>query len=183
MPERPGELPAAWVIADAGPLIALGRANRLELLQQLFQRVLITTAVAGELQLAERPQATDAQQLQAALAAGWLEIHADAVPAAPLLNPGVDPGEASAISLACQLLGGGGDVLLLIDDRAGRAEARHHGLCVIGTAAVAVLAEEGGLIPSALTLLQDLREAGYYLSDAVLASVNRHHSSQPPPST
>lgn len=179
MPERPGEPPAAWVIADAGPLIALGRANSLELLRQLFQRVLITAEVAGELQLTERPQATDTQQLEAALATGWLEINADAVPDAPLLNPGIDPGEASAIALACQLQSSGCAVLLLIDDRAGRAEARHQGLSVIGTAAVAVLAQERGLIPSALTLLQNLRAAGYFLSDAVLASVTRHRSSQP----
>lgn len=169
------------MIADAGPLIALARVNQLALLYQLFQRLLITAEVAEELQLTQRPEAADAQRLQAAMAAGWLLSHQGSVPAVSVLNPGVDLGEASAISLACQLQSTGSTVLVLIDDRAGRAEARHQCLSVIGTAAVAVLAQEQGLIPSALTLLQNLRETGCYLSDAVLASVTCNRSSQPPP--
>ena len=42
----------------------------------------------------------------------------------------------------------GDEVLLLIDDRCGRAEARHRGLNLIGTAAVIVLAREQGYYPS-----------------------------------
>jgi predicted nucleic acid-binding protein len=44
------------------------------------------------------------------------------------LNPGVDAGEASAIALAIQQRDAGHDVLLLIDDRCDRAEARRHEL-------------------------------------------------------
>ena len=50
----------------------------------------------------------------------------------------------------------GHDVLLLIDDRCGRAEARRQGLPLIGTAVVLVLA---------------LREQGYYLGDSLIAAV------------
>jgi len=37
------------VIADAGPLIALSRIGKLNLLQQLFQQVSITTLVRDEI--------------------------------------------------------------------------------------------------------------------------------------
>ena len=37
------------VIADAGPLIALSRIGKLELLQQIFQQVTITNTVRDEM--------------------------------------------------------------------------------------------------------------------------------------
>lgn len=61
------------------------------------------------------------------------------------VNPGVDSGEASVLALASNRPGS----LLIMDDRAGRAEAKTMGLTVIGTAAVVSLAREQGLIESA----------------------------------
>ncbi len=81
--------------------------------------------------------------------------------------PGVDAGEGSAIYLACQLE----DVLLIMDDRAGRAEAKARHLQVIGTAAVIGLAKLKGLIPLARPVLLALRASGYHLSNAVIAAV------------
>lgn len=161
------------VVADAGPLIALAGVEQLHLLEQLFKQILITQAVAAELQLEQRAQNVDGRHLQSAVAAGWLRTHNGNVPQLQPLNPGVDSGEASAISLAVKLQTMGCSVLLLIDDRAGRAEAQHQGLSLVGTAAVAILAEDDGLIPSALDLVNAMRAAGHYLSDAVLDSVAR----------
>ena len=87
------------------------------------------------------------------------------------LNPGVDAGEASAIALAIQQRDAGHDVLLLIDDRCGRAEARRQGLFLIGTAAVLALAKERGLVKSCKPLLLALRDQGYNLSDSLIAAV------------
>jgi predicted nucleic acid-binding protein len=78
-----------------------------------------------------------------------------------------DAGEASAIHLAGQLSG----VLLIIDDRAGRAEARARHLRFTGTAAVVGLAKLKGLIPTARPILYALRDSGYRLSDVVIQSV------------
>ena len=61
---------------------------------------------------------------------------------------GVDAGEGSANYLALQLE----DVLLVMDDRVGRAEAKAHKLRVIGTAAVIGMAKLRGLIPLARPL-------------------------------
>ena len=159
----------------------MARVGQLQLLEQLFQQVLITQQVAAELQLEQRAPSDDVQHLQRAVAAGWLQPHNSSEPQLLPLNPGVDAGEASAISLALQLQARDCNVLLLIDDRAGRAEARHQGLNLIGTAAVAILAEEEGRIPSALELLRAMRAAGYYLSDAVIDSVARSTIKISPP--
>jgi len=59
----------------------------------------------------------------------------------------------------------------VIDDRAGRLEARSRGINLIGTAAVIGLAKTEGLIPAARPLLERLTEAGYYLGPSVIAVV------------
>jgi hypothetical protein len=87
------------------------------------------------------------------------------------LNPGVDPGEANAIGYARQQTAAGLSVLLLIDDRCGRADARPQGLNMLGTAAVLVLAKEHGLVASCAPLLEQLRANGYDLSDNLVAAV------------
>jgi len=99
--------------------------------------------------------------LLAAVEAGWLLVSAsDTAAACQPLKPGVDAGDASAIGLALQHQGAGEEVLLLIDDPCGLAEARNRGLAIIGTEAVLVLAKEQQLIAACAPLLSGLREHG-----------------------
>jgi predicted nucleic acid-binding protein len=166
------------LLADAGPLIALSRIEKLHLLHDLFTTVWITEVIAAELGLSVASSArlsfSGLSVLQEACQQGWLQV----VKPEPVvtdgwspLNPGVDAGEASAIALAIQQRDAGRDVLLLIDDRCGRAEARRQGLAVIGTTAVLVLAKERRLVSTCKPLLVALREEGYFLSDSLIASV------------
>lgn len=175
---------AQVVIADAGPLIGLARAGSLELLRELFGQLVITETVAQEIGVLPQENSAQGQAngingpgtavLQAAIAAGWLQIcpedPSDWEPYRPL-NPGVDAGEASAIGLALRWKAAGQSVLLIVDDRCGRAEARRQGLEIIGTAAVLLIARERGLLQSCRPLLETLRQQGYYLSDALLQAV------------
>ena len=63
---------AAVVIADASPLIALARVDGLSWLQVLFQQVLVTDVVIGEVLTGTFPESES--RIQAALNAGWLEV-------------------------------------------------------------------------------------------------------------
>lgn len=157
------------VIADAGPLIGLAQIGHLDLLRALFGGVTITGVVAAEIGLAARPGAS---AIAGALAAGWLSVARSAdVPEFEPINPGVDPGERSTIALALHRKAAGDQVLLIVDDRCGRAEARGLGLPILGTAAVLVLARQQQLIPACAPLLVSLRDQGYYLSDGLVAAV------------
>ncbi|MFO1421476.1 MAG: DUF3368 domain-containing protein [Candidatus Competibacteraceae bacterium] len=153
------------VIADAGPLIALSRIGALDLARGVFGRVLVTPEVRAEaLPVADYPGKAD---LAAAFEAGWLRCIALPTTDWQPLNPGLGPGERSSIAAALQRPG----CLLVIDDRAGRAEARARGLSIIGTAAVVGLAKLRGLIPAARPVLERLQPAGYFISAAVLEAV------------
>lgn len=151
---------AQIVVADAGPLIALGRLDALALLPQLFANVQVTETVLAE--CVSRPELVDAQRVAAALAAGWLVPCPDVLPAA---GGRLDPGESSAIARALEIGAG-----LLLDDRAAVVYARGLGLKVIGTLGVLVLAKRQGKLVRVVPLIEQLRASGHYLGDAVIAA-------------
>jgi predicted nucleic acid-binding protein len=158
------------VIADAGPLIALARIDALPLLKGVFGRVCITRTVHDEI-LPPSSFFDEASALTQALTDGWIRVVETDWAGWQPLNPGVDAGEASSIHVACLWQKAGDAVLLVIDDRAGRAEARTRGLALIGTAAVIGLAKTRGLVPAAQPLLEQLQRSGYYLGRSVIDAV------------
>jgi predicted nucleic acid-binding protein len=105
------------------------------LLRDLFQQVWITPVITAEIGLAQSMEQSagfpGSDRLHEDCGQGRLQIASQPAGTADTyqpLNPGVDAGEASAISC-------------------GRAEARRQGLSIIGTAAVLVLAKGRGLLP------------------------------------
>ena len=147
------------IVADAGPLIGLAIAGRVEILGALFEKVLIPQAVLEELQIeASRPGSF---ALSKAKEEGWLSTEdvpeaTDMTQLAELL----DRGEAEAIVLAQSR-----DARLLIDERKGRAVARRRGVGVIGTGGVLLLAKREHVIDQIAPILDELASHGYRLSD------------------
>lgn len=144
---------ARIVVADAGPLIALGRLDALHLLPALFAEIQVTATVLTE--CAARPGFIDAQRIEQAVRKGWLKPCVDdfEIPSGRL-----DPGEASAIARALEIEAG-----LLLDDRAAVVYARALGLKVIGTLGLLVLAKRRGEIERVAPLIEELRRGGHYL--------------------
>lgn len=158
------------VVADAGPLIALARIDRLSLLASLYGSVLVPETVLVELCVdSDRPGAL---VLSAALARGVIRPHALAEGCASELARLcllLDAGEAAAILLAEQT-----DCrFLLIDERRGRDIARRRGLPVVGLAGMLLAAKRSGLLESVEPQLTDLSRQGYRLADALVAEVLR----------
>ncbi len=158
------------VVADAGPLIALARIERLSLLNTLYGSVVVPETVLLELRLdSDRP---GARVLSDSLAGGV--IQARALPEhckADLarLSLVLDAGESAAILLAqetpCRFL--------LIDERRGRTIARRRGIPVVGSAGVLLAAKRHGLLASVEPVLVELAQQGYRLSDALVREVLR----------
>jgi predicted nucleic acid-binding protein len=154
------------VVADAGPLIALARISRLDLLHEPYGPVLVPPAVLGELELeSDRP---GARALSGALSKGCLEVIAPAGDASRLRQV-LDPGEAEAIQLAeeieCRFL--------LIDERRGRTIARRRGIPIVGTGGLLLGAKRAGRLSSVTPELQRLTEIGYRLAPALVEEVRR----------
>ena len=155
------------VLADASPLIGLSLIDHLHLLQGLFGTVWVAPRVLEEVLTGKFDKGEP--EIRAALAAGWLQV-CQAAPANVLLI-GLDPGETQALLQACTLLQQGQSLLLLMDERAGRAAAAELGLPCVGTAAVVALAKQKGLIARAATVLEMLFQTDFRLSKTVIRAV------------
>ena len=154
------------VVADTGPLIALARVERLELLQQRYERVVVPPAVHAELVLdSDRP---GARVLSGAFNAGWLTVGSvtDSALVRELARL-LGPGEAEAIALAEQE----DACFLLVDDARGRRIARSRDIAVVGVAGVLLAGKSRGELPAVRPILEALSNTGYRLSPRLIVGV------------
>jgi hypothetical protein len=150
------------IVADAGPLIGLGRVGLLDLLRTLYGVVAVPPQVLEELQIeAERPGSA---AFRAAWNEGWLvKIELRAEVERGSLPSTLDDGEAAAILLAEQER----PAPLLMDERRGRAVARGKELSVLGTGGLLLAAKKQGAIESVRSALDSLLDAGYRMAPSL----------------
>ncbi len=77
----------------------------------------------------------------------------------------LDEGEKQAIGLAATIED---DVLLLLDDRAGREAAKKLNIPTTGLIGILLFAKEKGLIENIKSFIEEIRNCGYWLSDEVI---------------
>lgn len=134
------------VVADTSPLNYLLLIGEVDVLPQLFGKIIIPPAVASEMQ---DPGAPAVIRNWVSQPPAWLEIQA-----ASALDPTIHlgAGETEAISLAVEI---GADEILT-DDRQARSAAQLRGVNVAGTLNILEVAAIKGLLdlPSAITRLQ-----------------------------
>ena len=154
-------------VSNSSPLIFFSRIERLDLLGKVFTELMVPPAVWTEVMASENslPGADELARTR------WLRQKRLA-PSSLLerLVEQLGSGEAEAIALARQLASA---TPLLIDDRKGRRIAREHGIPVIGSAGMLIVAKDLGLIPEVRPLLDSLRDAGLYLGQEARAEVLR----------
>lgn len=148
-------------VVDASPLIYLARGRLLELLRVAGEAVVVPQAVADEIL-----RRGDHDPAVAALTSTpWLRITPSVTTPPPSIL-GWDLGAGETAVLAWALAHPGSEAIL--DDLQARRCADAHQLPVRGTLGLVMIARQRGLIPAARPLLDTLRQAGMYLSDAVL---------------
>ena len=158
------------IVADAGPLIAFGRIERLELLRTVCGEVLAPRAAVIEC-LAD-PDQPGARAIRHALDAGLLLETPNPVPLLPPL-PILDAGESAAIRLALER-----SAPVLMDEKTGRKIATNLGLSVIGTAGVLLAAKKRRLIESVRPMLEALSGQGYHFSETLLRAISERAGEQ-----
>jgi predicted nucleic acid-binding protein len=136
------------VVCNAGPLIALGKLNRLHLLADLYGEVQIPQAVYREV-VTEGIARGAADAVVVRLfwkRQGWPVVDVLAhVLSSYTSSMTLDPGETEVLALAQTL----DDPLVLLDDQAARSEARRLGLRLRGTLGVLVQVYREGVLPFA----------------------------------
>ena len=151
------------VVADSGPLHYLILLDHSELLRRFYSRVVVPDAVASELSAAGAPPTVRDWILQPP---SWVSVVPVALEAVETITDDLDLGERSAIALATTL----GADLLLIDEAAGRAEARRRNLRVTGTLGVLRAGAEQGLV-NVPALIGRLKTTSFYVDDALVNAI------------
>ena len=152
------------VVIDSSPLIGLAIVDGLAWLPKLFDVIFLPESVRQE--VLSGKAARGEQVIADAITSGWIKVWPE--PIAPKLEIDLDAGETDCINLGLSHTDG---VLLIMDERAGRAVAKEKGLRVIGTAAIIGLAKKQGLIPSARVVFEVLHASDFRISAAVINQV------------
>ncbi len=154
------------VVSNAGPLIALAKIERFELLRALFSRIAIPQAVFDGVVVRGKGRA-GADETQQALG-DWIEVwdaQNEAMVRGFLTKLG--RGESEAIALALEVEAD----LVLLDDYKARTTAEFMGLNITGTVGVLNEAYRRGFIAELKRILDELIDKGVRLSDKVYSEV------------
>jgi len=153
------------VVSDSSPLISLAAIARLDLLQSIFNSVIIPQAVYDEIIAGkERPGAKEIVD------AGWIQVSVIKSQRAvrQLMKSGnLHIGESEAIILSRELKAD----YLLLDDRAARTAAGRQRIPVMGTLGVLLLAKTLDLVPAVEPCMRELLGTGKYIDPAIYREI------------
>lgn len=150
-------------IANASPVIALAKIERLDLLRVEGRTLLIPEAVANEIFQAPAQDAA-----RKALETGWCSKPVAVIPDLEVLEWGLGAGESAVLSLARQQ-----KAVAIVDDRAARTACKALGIPFIGTLGVVLRARLEGRISSSVEVFKALQAAGLYLDEDVIRATLR----------
>lgn len=144
------------VVSNTTPIISLLKIEKLDVLQNLYGKILIPQAVYREIETGrEKDYYIDVGKLD------WIEIVPIQSPSARLYLYDLDDGEAETIVLAQEQAA---DVVI-IDEKLGRRYASQINIPVTGTIGILIQAKERGLITTVTPFLQELRNKSSWIND------------------
>jgi hypothetical protein len=148
------------IVSNASPLIVLLKINKLFILKELFEKVVIPDAVYKEITAKEHDKLVF-DKLK------WVEIRrVRKTEMINLLEKLIDKGEAEAVVLAKEL-----NATLLIDDAKARKYAKLVNIEVIGTLGLLKMAKKNGLVQSVRKVIDDILTEGYYIEDRLVRKI------------
>ena len=152
-------------ISNTSPLLYLHQLGQLDLLRELYGRILVPVAVASE--LVEGVRRGHSVPVVADLP--WAEVVAVAQDPIRRLIVDLDAGEREVIALALERPG----CRVILDDAAARRHASVLGLQLTGTLGVLVRAKSHGLLLAVEPVLDRLQTLGFRIAPGVRDAILR----------
>lgn len=137
----------------------------MDILNQLFGKILVPEAVAEEIQEKENRFKGFSEILQS----GFIEVRQIKNESfSKGLKLDIDDGEAEAIVLAKEL----GSEIILMDELSARSQCKYHGLKPLGSIGCLILARNKGIITAVKPLLDDMRTLGnFWIKESLYESI------------
>ena len=161
------------IVSDNSALSCLAELGELDLLHRLYGTVTITATVHQE---ARHPRAPEALRRFFDHPPAWIVVLPDVQPFLEETHA-LDPGEASAITLAWQHRDSS---LLIMDEKRGRKVSQALGLSIIGAAGLLCDAARAGMIDFEDTFRR-LAQTRFRLSPTVVETLRQRHQARSSP--
>lgn len=160
MPRSSSESTVDRLVINTGPLIALAKAEALDVVGRLPYKFLCPDEVREELD-------SGAQGGYPRISPPWLDFRSLKRPIDLVARSTLDLGEAAVIQLALEQ----GVRWVCIDEKRGRRAASAVGLNVVGALGLLIRAKKLKLVPALGPLLERLQHAGEWYDQALLDRV------------
>lgn len=145
------------VIVNSTPLIALGKAGKLNVLKEMYGEIIIPEAVFGEVtakdDIARRLLLNNESWIKVQTISDSLEKK--------MYRSRLHEGEVEVMILAREKNAD----LVIIDDYAARKTAEYLGLKLTGTVGVLIKAKQSGIIDNIMPVIQTMEQNGIYYSE------------------
>jgi len=142
------------LVADASPLIALSFCDQLNLLEDLFQEIIVPQSVFDEINIKNKPES---QKLAGFLLGKIVRFDQDYQ---IISMPGLGKGELESMALYKKINAD----YLLVDDKRARKVAVYNNIKIIGSIGVLLLAKQKKYIPEIKPSLDILKNSPIRLS-------------------
>ena len=150
------------VISNTTPILSLLKIDKLEILKELYEQVIIPNAVYQEIEEGKHKEFyKDLKKID------WLIIKDIKDPNSRKYFVDLDDGEAEVLILAKELNAD----LVILDEILGRRYAKVLDYKLTGTLGVLLKAKEKGIIKSLKVLLTELTEKGTWLNPKLIKEV------------
>ncbi|PIE79086.1 MAG: DUF3368 domain-containing protein [Candidatus Delongbacteria bacterium] len=150
------------VISNTTPILSLFKIDKLGILKELYDRVIIPFAVYEEIEQGkEKPYYQDLRKLD------WIDIKSIKNEKSRLYFLDLDKGEAEVLILS----GEENADLVIIDELLGRRYAKQMNINLTGTIGILLKAKSKGIIPSVKELLFELREKGSWINPKLIMKI------------
>ena len=155
------------IISNTTPILSLLKINKLEILKELYNEIIVPTGVYEEIETGKgRNYYVDLQSLE------WVKVINVENPATIEYLHELDKGEAEVIVLAKEQKAD----LVIIDEKLGRYFAKYYNLTLTGTLGILIKAKQLGYIDKIKPLIEKMQEEGIWfnkkLTDKVLKISN-----------
>ncbi len=154
------------VASDSGPLIHLSMGGQVDLIPRLFGEVLVPRTVYREV-VEDGAGLPGSEELRRATWARVVDV--DPASIERFAREHLDPGETAALALAVQRSA----QRLLVDDRQAREVAGRHGIPVMGTLGILLVALRVGAIQRIAPVLEQMKRQGFWLSPTLELDILR----------
>ena len=156
------------LVFNASPLIVLAKARLLDLFITLGSPALVPQAVVDEVIRVDHPD--DPARLWFQSPPAPVQIVPSPSPTSFLAAWDLGEGESAVISVAHREP----DSVAILDDLAARRCAHAHGIKVMGTIGLVLLAKQNALIPEVTQSLEAIVAAGLFIAPHHLVAIRSH---------